>query len=264
MTAPKPLPGRFAGRTALVTGVAKGIGRVLVERLLAEGAQVAGFDLEPRTAADPDALHRAVAAHAERFLYRSLDVTDEGQVAAGVAATLDRFGAIDILVNNVGKGLDPVPLEDVALADWEFLLRLNLTSAFVCTRAVIAHMKANGRGRIVNVSSQAGRSKSEVSNLPYASAKAGLLGFTRNLAHEVGPFGITVNAVAPGVTLTGRITSRLAQRTEADRAALNEVVPLRRLGSPEEIAAAILFLASDDAAYVTGATLDVNGGRTMM
>lgn len=261
MSGPKALPGRFAGRTAVVTGVAKGIGRALAERLLAEGAQVAGFDIEPPTAPDVSAL---VARDGERFLYCPVDVTDEDQVAAGIAAALERFGSIDILVNNVGKGLDPVPLEAVRLEDWEALIRLNLTSAFLCTRAVIAHMKARRQGRIVNVSSQAGRSRSEVSNLPYASAKAGLLGFTRNLAFEVGPYGITVNAVAPGVTLTGRITTRLAQRSGAERSALDEVVPLRRLGSPEEIAAAILYLASDDAAYVTGATIDVNGGRTMM
>jgi 3-oxoacyl-[acyl-carrier protein] reductase len=123
-------------------------------------------------------------------------------------------------------------------------------------------MKARGAGKIVNLSSQAGRSKSEVSNLPYASAKAGVLGFTRNLAFEVGPFGITVNAVAPGVTLTGRVQDKLSLRSDRDE--LTSAVPLRRFGMPEEIASTILFLASREADYITGATIDVNGGRTMM
>lgn len=257
-------PGRFSGRTAIVTGGVKGIGRSLVERFLAEGANVATFDVEPQGSANWTALTGAVSSHASRFEYHTVDVTEEVEVENGVRAVLERFGVIDILVNNVGKGLEPVPLERVRLTDWTELLALNLTSAFLCTRAVIGHMKGRGRGKIVNVSSQAGRSRSEVSNLPYASAKAGLLGFTRNLAYEVGPFGVNVNAVAPGVTLTERITTRLAEKSEAQRSALNDVVPLRRLGSPEDVAAAILFLASDDADYITGATVDVNGGRTMM
>lgn len=254
---------RLRDRTAIITGAAKGIGRATAELFVAEGANVCVFDIEPDDATVLDWLRRS-AERSPGLLYRRVDVTSERDVEEGIAAALKRFGGIDILVNNAGKGLDPAPLEDVQPGDWEFMLRLNLTSAFLCTRAVIRTMKAQGRGRVVNVSSQAGRSKSELSNLPYASAKAGLLGFTRNLAFEVGPFGVTVNAVAPGVTMTERIAPRWDSRTEADRTAMLEAVPLRRLGSPEEIAAAILFLASDEASYITGATIDVNGGRTMM
>jgi NAD(P)-dependent dehydrogenase (short-subunit alcohol dehydrogenase family) len=258
------MTGRLQGCAAIVTGGAKGIGRSTVELFLAEGAQVAVFDIDAEGSGSVEQLRAAVGRRHECFFYRPTDATDEAQVAEAVAETLDRFGRLDILVNNVGKGLDPMPIEDLSLGDWEAMLRLNLSSAFLCTRAVIRHMKARRRGKIVNVSSQAGRSKSEISNLPYASAKAGLLGFTRNLAFEVGPFGINVNAVAPGVTRTDRVAVRWDRRSEQERAGMIEAIPLRRLGAPDDIAAAILFLASRESDYITGATLDVNGGRTMM
>lgn len=254
--------GRVSGQAAVVTGGAKGIGRTTCETLLAEGARVCAFDIETPDSAAVAELRAAVASWSDRFVYRRVDVTREAEVKDGVAAVTEAFETIDILVNNAGKGPDPRPLEAMSLLDWEDTLRLNLTSVFLCSRAVLPHMKRRGSGRIINISSQAGRSKSEVSNLPYASAKAGVLGFTRNLAQEVGPFGITVNAVAPGVTLTERIADKLSRRT--DREALTEVIPLRRFGDARDIAGAILFLASADAAYVTGATIDVNGGRTMM
>ncbi len=254
--------GRVGGRAAIVTGGAKGIGRTTCETLLAEGAHVCAFDIEPPDSVVMADLRAAMAPWSDRFIYQRINVTSEAEVDIGVAATVEAFGTIDILVNNAGKGPDPKPLEAMSLLDWDDTLRLNLTSVFLCSRAVLPHMKRHGSGRIINISSQAGRSKSEVSNLPYASAKAAVLGFTRNLAHEVGPFGITVNAVAPGVTLTERIAEKLSRRT--DREALTEVIPLRRFGDARDIAGAILFLASSDAAYVTGATIDVNGGRTMM
>ncbi|GLS45378.1 SDR family NAD(P)-dependent oxidoreductase [Methylobacterium brachythecii] len=256
------MTGRLNGSAAIVTGGAKGIGRITVEMFLAEGARVCAFDIEAPDSASVTELRAAVADCGDRFVYSRVDVTSEADVGRGVEAAIASLGGIDILVNNAGKGPDPTPVENLSLVDWDAALRLNLTSAFLCARAVIPHMKQRRSGRIINLASQAGRSKSEVSNLPYASAKAGVLGFTRNLAHEVGSFGITVNAVAPGVTLTERIADKLARR--ADREALTDAIPLRRFGDARDVAGAILFLASSDAAYVTGATIDVNGGRTMM
>jgi NAD(P)-dependent dehydrogenase (short-subunit alcohol dehydrogenase family) len=256
------MSGRLEARTAVVTGGLKGIGRTTVELFLREGANVCVFDIEDGASANCTGLRASTAPFADCLDYQRVDVTCEAEVARGVAAAIARFGAIDVLVNNAGKGIDPQPIENLSLDDWESMLSLNLTSAFLCARQVIPHMKIRRAGKIINISSQAGRSKSEVSNLPYASAKAGVLGFTRNLAFEVGPFGINVNAVAPGVTLTDRIHDKLAKRTDHDE--LTSAVPLRRFGMPEEIAAAILFLASNESDYMTGATLDVNGGRTMM
>lgn len=256
------MTGRLEGSTAIVTGGLKGIGRATAQLFLSEGANVSVFDIQPIGSEDWEAMEASVVKHDRRYQYQSIEVTSEEAIALGVAAAIQRYGEINVLVNNVGKGLDPVPFERLSLADWDLMIQLNLTSAFLCTREIIPHMKARGSGKIVNVSSQAGRSKSEVSNIPYASAKAGLLGFTRNLAFELGSFGINVNAVAPGVTLTERINEKLAKRN--DRGELIEAIPLRRFGSPEDIAAAILFLASKDADYITGATIDINGGRTMM
>ena len=125
-------------------------------------------------------------------------------------------------------------------------------------------MKEKRSGKIINISSQAGRSKSELSNLPYASAKAGILGFTRQLAHEVGSWGIHVNAIAPGIILTEKAIRRWEERSEEERQKMLEAIPLRRLGNPEEIAHVAVFLASDKSSYITGATIDVNGGRFMI
>jgi NAD(P)-dependent dehydrogenase (short-subunit alcohol dehydrogenase family) len=170
---------------------------------------------------------------------------------------------VDILVNNAGGGTSLRYLEEVTEDDWKLTIDSNLKSAFLCCRAVTPPMKRQRYGRIVNVSSVAGRNVSRLSGPQYSSAKAGMLGLSRHLAQDLGPFGITVNAVAPGPTLVDRVAKKWALRSEADRAHILSNIPLGRLAEPEEVATVIAFLASDDARYVTGVTIDVNGGSFM-
>lgn len=255
---------RLRSRVAIVTGGLRGIGRATVLALAAEGAVVAIFDVDPADSPALESLLAAAGASGASIRYMQADATSTDEVTDATNKVLQEFGVLDILVNNVGVGAPQVPLEQVPERQWNELVARNLSSAFVCSKAVVSAMKAQGRGRIINVSSQAGRSRSEIGNLAYASAKAGLLGFTRQLASELGPFGVTVNAVAPGLTLSERVVDRLQAFDEAAKLKMIEAVPLRRLGRPEEIAAVIVFLASDDSSYIAGATIDVNGGRFMM
>jgi len=254
---------RFDGRTGILTGGAKGIGRAASLRFLAEGGRLAVIDKEPSAGDFAEALRRDAAGNANRLCYIEAEATDEAAVAAAVETAANEVGPPDILVNNVGFGANPRPIEDIGLEEWRTFVDINLTSAFLMTRAVLPGMRTRGQGRIVNLASVAGRSISEMSALHYSTAKAAILGFTRKLAFEEGPNGITVNAVAPGTVFTERVETRFRGLPEAEQAQRMEEIPLRRAARPEEIAAAILFLASDDASYVTGAALDVNGGRFM-
>jgi NAD(P)-dependent dehydrogenase (short-subunit alcohol dehydrogenase family) len=190
-------------------------------------------------------------------------VSDRAVVERLAGETLQRFGRIDILVNNAGGGTALRFLEEVTEADWDYTLNSNLKSAFLCCQAVAPAMKAQRAGRIVNVSSVAGRNVSRLSGPQYSSAKAGLLGLTRHLAQDLGPFGITVNTVAPGPTLVERVAKKWALHAAEERARLLAAIPLGRLAQPEEVATVIAFLASEEAAYVTGVTIDVNGGSFM-
>ncbi|MEQ9121513.1 MAG: SDR family NAD(P)-dependent oxidoreductase [Alphaproteobacteria bacterium] len=254
---------RFDGRTGILTGGAKGIGRAASLRFLAEGGRLAVIDKEPSAGDFAEALRRDAADNANRLCYIEAEATDEAAVAAAVETAANEVGPPDILVNNVGFGANPRPIEDIGLEEWRTFVDINLTSAFLMTRAVLPGMRTRGQGRIVNLASVAGRSISEMSALHYSTAKAAILGFTRKLAFEEGPNGITVNAVAPGTVFTERVETRFRGLPEAEQAQRMEEIPLRRAARPEEIAAAHLFLASDDASYVTGAALDVNGGRFM-
>lgn len=254
---------RFEGKTGILTGGAKGIGRATVQRFLAEGGRLAVLDKEPADSAFADALRKDVGGASNRLCYIQADATDEASVKAAVQAAADQIGQPNILVNNVGFGANPKPIEDFALEEWRTFMDINLTSMFLMTRAVLPGMRASGGGRIVNLASVAGRSISEISALHYSTAKAAVLGFTRKLAYEEGPHNITVNSVAPGTVFTERVETRYRALPQEEQVKRMDEVPLKRAAQPEEIAAAILFLASDDASYITGAALDVNGGRFM-
>ena len=248
---------RYAGRVALVTGAAQGIGAATARRLAAEGASVAVVDLDAERVEPVVAKIEAAGGVARGY---ACDVTDE----AAVSDTVDRVAAelnqLDVLVNNAGITRDNL-LFKMPAAEWHAVLETNLTSMFYCCQAAQKHMVAAKYGRIVNLSSRSALGNRGQVN--YAAAKAGVQGLTATLAIELGPFNVTVNAVAPGYVATA-MTAATAQRVgftpEDHQRYAAEHTPLRRVAQPEEIASVIAFLGSDDASYVSGQTLYVNGG----
>jgi 3-oxoacyl-[acyl-carrier protein] reductase len=254
----------LAEATAIVTGAAHGIGRAICVELARAGAVVWACDV--LGAALEETRHCVMAASARPCHADLVDVTEPRRVTAFVDRVLAAAGGIDVLVNNAGGVAGQVmrPIEEVTDADWRRIFAVNLDAAFHFTRAVVPSMKARRRGSIVNISSAAGRSYSLTGIQAYASAKAGLLGLTRQVARELGPYGIRANSVAPGVVLSNPTTERHWEAMGEDgQRELLESVALRRLGRPEDIAGVVVFLASEEAAYVTGQTLGVDGGRWM-
>ena len=247
----------FEGRVVVVTGAAKGIGLRIGRAFGREGARVAALYIDGPGA---DTLAAELTAAGREALALKADVTRPADVRHAVDAVLERWGRVDVLVNNAGGFSAIRRTEDIPDDEWDAVFRLNVTSAFLCTRAVLPVMKRQGSGAIVNLSSIAGRAGAVTVTSHYAAAKAAILGFTRHVAREVARDGIRVNAVAPGTVATERFR---ALRSEEETRRLAATVPAGRVAEPEEIAEAVLFLASDAARYVTGATLDVNGGLVM-
>lgn len=247
----------FTGRRTIVTGAGHGIGRGIAQRFAALGAEVLAVDINAEGLVETA---RGAASAEGRLRTAALDVTD----AAAVAATVQRFGTADILVHSAGGVCGQVgkPAEAVTLPEWQAILGVNLTGAFLMAQAVIPGMKAAARGRIVTISSGAGIGVSLTGIQAYAAAKAGEIGLTRQLAHELGPFGITVNSVAPGFIRSNPSSERQWESYGAEgQQRMVERIAMRRLGAVDDIVHAVLFLASDYADWITGQTLSVDGGK---
>ncbi len=246
----------FTGRTAVVTGAAHGFGRAISIAFAARGAAVWACDVLEDELAETARLCACTA--------RRLDVRDKAAVDALVAEASRAAGLVHILVNNAGGVLGQVgrPLEEVTPSEWQAIYDVNVTGAFYCAQAVAPGMKAARFGRIINISSGAGLGVSLTGIQAYASAKAAQIGLTRQLAHELGPWGITVNNVAPGFVRSNPTTEKQWESYGAEgQRALVAGIALKRLGTPEDIAAGVLFFASDQAGWITGQVLGVDGGK---
>ena len=241
-------------RTALVTGGARGIGRAIALQLAQQGIATVIGDIDlaaaESTAAEIGAIQPSFA--------RQLDVSSPASIAAVFAELDDTVGAIDILVNNAGI-ISNAPYCEVTPQEWDKVMAINLTGPMFVSQEALRRMRPRGYGRVVTISSLAGRSGGVSVGAAYAASKSALIGLTRHLARQVAKDGITVNVVAPGTTATDIIKAF----TPEDMVAINAAIPVGRLGRPEEIAAAVAFLASDAAGFITGAVLDVNGGMYM-
>jgi NAD(P)-dependent dehydrogenase (short-subunit alcohol dehydrogenase family) len=253
---------RFQDKVAVITAVASGIGRATADIMASEGAVVVGVDNNSdRLEATVAALRQAGA----RGHGRVCDALDAAQVEATVTSIAQEFGTIDILVNAVGGSTiiskSGASVDELSFADWKRLIDFNLDGTFLFTHAVVPVMKRQRSGKIVNLSSIAGRGLSVSSSSAYAAAKGGIIAFTRKLAFELGPFGISINAIAPSRTLTERIRPRWNQQSPEDQQAEIDRTPLRRIAEAPDQAKVICFLASSDADFVTGVTIDVTGGN---
>ena len=238
------------GKSAIVTGAAQGIGHAIARRFATEGARVAILDV------NAEAAQRAADEIGETAIALRADVVDAGEVDRAFGEVADRFGSIDILVNNAGIVGTDTPVVDLEVADWERVLAVNLTGTFLCSRAAVRHMIPRKSGVIVSLASISGK-EGNANMAPYSVSKAGIICFTKALAKEVLAHGIRVNCVAPAL-----IDSPLLQGMDQDRVDyLTSRIPLGRLGRPEEVAATILFLASDESTFTTGQCFDVSGGR---
>ena len=248
----------FSGRVVVITGAAQGIGAVTARAFAEQHARVALLDIDE---AGAKKIAGEITAAGERALVVRTDVTDDESVAHAISSTISEFGGLDVLVNCAGGYTRLATVEDMPLEEWDRTVALNLRSVFITCHAAIPHLKRSKAGRIINVASISGRTVHVASSPAYGAAKAGVIQLTRYLAYQLGAYNITANAIAPITTLTPRVA---ALRTEEDIERIAAQVPLKRLAVPEDHAKAMLFLASDAAAYINGVVLDVNGGRIMM
>jgi NAD(P)-dependent dehydrogenase (short-subunit alcohol dehydrogenase family) len=249
---------RFADKVVIITGAGRGIGLACAEAFAGEGASVALVDVnrgEVQAAAD------RLQAESGRAMACGCDVSKPGDVRESVKAVLDRFGSVDVLVNNAGVLRVTTPMEEIDDAEWDLIMNVNVKGVFLFSKAVLPLMRERGGGKIVNIASSAGRSTSELGGAHYTASKAAVLGLTRHMAREYGSAGININSICPGLVETPMI------REEASTERLDHwlgQIPLGRFAAPGEAAALVLFLASEGARYITGATVDFNGGSLLI
>ena len=251
---------RLHDKNAIVTGGARGMGFAIAKALFQEESRVAILDIDEKGVAEAA---RQLDEKQDRVIGRKIDVTRRSNVHSFVQEMKRRWGSVDILVNNAGGALNtPYVLEEIQEKDWNLVLDVNLKGAFLCCQAVIPEMAKQRGGVIVNISALAGHWRASLAGVQYTAAKAGVEGLTRQLAYDWGKAGIRVNAVAPTVTMTGdRIQSLWDSKSEDEKKKVLSNIPLGRLGTPEEVASVVVFLASDESSYITGVTIDVSGGR---
>ena len=246
--------GELSGKCAFVTGAARGLGDAIARALHETGCHVVLADADPAVGETA----RAIDASGERATGQVLDVRDVAAFAAAFDATWERFGSVDIMVNNAGV-TPTTSVWDIAPAEWDQVMAINLRGVFLGCQIAGRRMRERKRGRIINMASIAGQGGSLSAGAHYAASKAGILVLTKIFASELAPHSVTVNALAPSA-----IDGPIARSLPKERLdAIARTIPVGRLGRPEEVAAAVLYLASDNAGYVTGATIDINGGRLM-
>lgn len=251
---------RIKDKVSIVTGAAQGMGLAIAAALFNEGAKVTLVDIAEKTVKDAA---RQLDPTNNRAIGAVVDVTKQDQVCDFVSWLKSEWGSIDILINNAGGALHtPHRLEEIEEKHWDLVMNVNLKGAFFFCQAVIPEMVRQGSGAIVNISALAAHWRASLAGVQYVAAKAGLEGLTRQLAYDWGKQGIRINAVAPTVTLTGdRIRGLWEQKSSEEQEKVLAAIPLGRLSTPQEIAAVVVFLASDEAGYITGITVDVCGGR---
>ena len=249
--------GKLEEKVAIVTGAGQGMGRAIAHSLARQGASVVVNDINEDTAkatvSDIQSYNPAVISYVG-------DVTDIHDVKQMIKHTESNFGHADVLVNNAGV-LRPTPLLQISEEEWDYVVEGNLKSTFLCSKAVLPAMQQNKWGRIINISSSAGKNVSTIGGAHYTAGKAAVLGLTRHAAKEVAEYGITVNAVCPGLIDTEMVRSTISDERTHEYA---DIFPAKRLGKPSEVADLVAFLASDQASYITGASIDINGGDLMI
>jgi len=254
---------RLKEKVAIITGSAGGLGKACALTFVREGAAIVIIDINQEGI---NKTVKEIKTLGNRCIGFICDISKQAQVEKTVKKVIEEWNRVDILVNNAGGALHTkAKFEEVTEKDWDIVMNVNLKGAFFCCKAVVPYMIKQGGGRIVNISALAGRATASLAGIQYTSAKAGIGGLTRHLAKEMGKYNIYVNAVAPGITMSGaRVEALWNAKSEEEKKKVLDSIPLGRLGKPEDVANVVLFLASDEASYITGATIDSNGGRWMV